>query len=342
MKVMVTGGAGYIGSLLLKELLDTGFKVVCLDRFYFGFEPVNQYKNNPNFEIVKKDIRDLTKEDFKEIEIVMDLAALSNDPAGEINPDITMAINFKGRAKVARLAKASGVRRYILSSSCSVYGDTSGASAKEDYEVNPLTTYATANHMAEEAVLRLNDTKFCVTVLRLATVFGLSYRMRFDLVVNVMTLNAIQTGKVNILGGGNQWRPLIHVKDVAFAFINVAQSKSSLVAGERFNVGSNNQNFTVRALAYIVRENLPFAVEIVDTPTDLDKRNYRIEFTKINTVLAFQCKYSPSDAIKEIYEAIKLNEVDTGLRTRTVEWYKHIINSKRLLNEIELKGRLLK
>jgi nucleoside-diphosphate-sugar epimerase len=341
MNILITGGGGYIGSMLVGQLLKKGHCIKCVDRFFFGMDILKEFKKNSHLELIKNDIRDLQLDNFLGVDVVMDLAALSNDPAGDLDPSITTEINHEGRARVAKLAREAGVRKYILSSSCSVYGDTGGEMANEEFGVNPLTVYAKANYAAEQASLSLASNNFSVTILRLATVFGLSARMRFDLVINLMTLNAIETGKINILGGGNQWRPLVHVQDVADAFINVAEAENVKVSSQIFNVGSNRQNYTIRALAYIVRESLPFNVQIVDTAADIDKRNYRIDFDKIARVLKFDCRYSPSYAVNEIYDAIKMNLIDVGIRTRTVEWYKYLIAAKKIVNEVECNGRIL-
>src|SRR5215472_17079155 len=211
--VLVTGAGGYIGSTLCAVLLEAGYKVIGLDRYYFGLDLLRDLMANPNFKPVVHDEREVSEEHLEGVAAVCDLAALSNDPSGELQPELTVSVNHKARVRVAELAKKVGVKRYVLASSCSVYGAAESESLTETSEPRPLTTYAKANLAAEKSVLPLNSKDFTVTVLRQATVFGLSRRMRIDLVLNLMTLNAVQKGKIYITGGGQQWRPLVHVRD---------------------------------------------------------------------------------------------------------------------------------
>jgi nucleoside-diphosphate-sugar epimerase len=178
-------------------------------------------------------------------------------------------------------------------------------------------------------------------VLRQATVFGLAKRMRFDLVINLMTLNAVQKGKIFVLGGGRQWRPIVHVKDTARAFAMVLDAGEKVVNGEIFNVGGSEQNYQIVSLAYIVRENLPFPVALDVVPDDSDARNYSVSFDKIQRVLGFTPKHTPADGVKEIYEALKLGRIDTDLKTITVKWYQHIMEAKRLVDTLAIDGRIL-
>jgi nucleoside-diphosphate-sugar epimerase len=176
-------------------------------------------------------------------------------------------------------------------------------------------------------------------VLRNATVFGLSPRMRFDLVVNLMTLNAVQTGKIFVLGGGRQWRPLVHVRDVARAFITLLNAEPEKVAGQVFNVGADN--YQVLSVAYIVRETLPFRIDIEVAPDDADKRDYNVSFDKIRKVLAFNANVTVPEGIREIYESLKMGLVSATPETVTVGWYRSIIEAEKLLSRIKLNGRLI-
>jgi nucleoside-diphosphate-sugar epimerase len=209
----------------------------------------------------------------------------------------------------------------------------------EKSEPKPLTVYAKANLMAERDVLPLADGRFTVTVLRQATVFGLSRRMRFDLVINLMTLNAVQKGQIYVLGGGKQWRPVVHVADTAKAFLRVLESDSNVVNGEIFNVGATNMQ--VLSLAYIVRENIPFPVQMEVVPDDPDKRNYNVSFEKIKGQLNYQTKYSPTDGVREIYEALKMGTTSPEPYSYTVKWYNQIIAAKALIDRVMIDGRLL-
>lgn len=338
-KVVVTGAGGYIGTQLVRDLVKEGHQVLAVDRFFFGMEPVSEFVNNKNVTLLKKDIRDLTVGDVKGFDAVCDLACLSNDPAGEIDPQLTYQINRDGRIHVAKTAKAAGVEKYIISSSCSVYGQGEEPQLTEESPTNPISVYAKSTLEAEQTNLGLADNNFSVTALRNATVFGLSTRMRFDLVVNLMTLTAFQKSRIIVMGGGEQWRPLVHVSDVAKAFITTVNSDSSVINREIFNIGLDN--FQVKNLAYMVRDLLPFQIEIDIAPDDADKRNYNVEFNKAKNRLQFTGKISVEDGIKEIYSALKAGKVDVGTRTVTVSWYKNILDANNLINSIELNGRVI-
>ena len=302
MNVLVTGGGGYIGSVLIPMLLEGGYKVKCLDRFFFGEETLADVAGDPNLEIIKDDIRWFDPKILQDVDAVMDLAALSNDPSGELDPSKTIEINYKGRVRVANLAKKYGVSKYILASSCSVYGFQDEI-VNEKSQTNPLTTYAKANLSAENEVLPLADDSFCVTVLRQATVYGLSPRMRFDLAINGMVLGFYKNRKIPIMRDGTQWRPFVHVKDTSRAFIMVLDSDPSTVNKEIFNVGSNDQNLQILPLAKLIAEaiDLPFEFEWYGSP---DKRSYRVDFTKIERVLGFKLKYTPRKGAREVYDAL--------------------------------------
>jgi len=338
MRVLVTGGAGYIGSILCRMLLEKGYDVVCLDRFFFGMEPIAEIADK--IKIIKDDIRWFDPRILNGIDAVLDLAALSNDPSGEMNPQKTLEINYKGRVRVAQLSKKYGVKKYVLASTCSVYGFQDGW-ITENSPVNPLTTYAKAAVMAEKDILPLADRSFCVTILRQATVYGYSPRMRFDLAVNSMVLSLYKYGKIFIGGDGKQWRPFVHIKDTSNAFIKVLESEEELVNGQIFNVGSNEQNFQIFELAKLIAEslNMPFVYEFQGSK---DTRSYRVKFDKIREVLGFETKYTIKDGAKEIYEKLKegkLNPDDP--KTITVNWYKYLLNAQKLIKEVELNGIIL-
>lgn len=339
--VLITGAGGYIGSTLCEQLLNNGFKVIAYDRFFFGKEVLADLALNPNLKLVQKDIRDCEVADFVGVDVVCDLAALSNDPSGDIDPKLTRDINCLGRQRVAQKAKESGVGRYILSSSCSVYGAGDSCFLTEESPVHPLTEYARSSFSAEQGALALADEHFTVSVFRLATVFGVSRRMRFDLVINIMTLHAVEKGVINILGAGDQWRPLVHVRDVAQAFYQTMMAERGKVQKQIFNIGRNDHNLQVLAIAYAVREALPFPVQIEKIPSDADKRDYKVCFDKVHDQLEFLPEMTPADGVREVYEDLKLGRISPGSRTSTVQWYKYLMEADRILQSVKLKGRLL-
>jgi len=273
------------------------------------------------------------------VDAVVDLASLSNDPSGELNPSKTYDINYLGRVRVAKLSKEYGVRRYVLASTCSVYGFQEEI-LDENSPTNPLTTYAKSNVLAEKDVLLLADEKFTVTVLRQATVYGLSPRMRFDLAINGMVLGIYKNKKIPVMRDGKQWRPFVHVKDTSKAFITVLESPEDKVNKQIFNVGSNEQNIQIFPLAELLKEalSLPFEIEWYGSP---DKRSYRVNFDKIRSFLGFVPSYTPKEGAREVYEALEKGIVTDSLKTKTVEWYKHLLETHRLMREVLLKDTIL-
>ena len=334
----MTGGAGYIGSILCRLLLEKDYDVTCLDRLFFGIDSIKDIEDK--MELVKDDVRWFKPEILKGIDAVVDLASLSNDPSGELDPEKTLEINHKGRVRVANLSKKYGVSRYVLASTCSVYGFQEGVLTEES-SLNPLTTYAKASVLAEKEVLALADKSFTVTALRQATVYGYSPRMRFDLAINGMTLGFFKHGKIPIMRDGKQWRPFVHVKDTSNAFIRVLESEPELVNGQIFNTSSDEQNVQVLDLAKLVAEavGLPFNYEWYGSP---DNRSYRVSFRKIKETLGFQPHSTLRDGAKEVFDALKegrLNADDP--RTITVKWYKHLLEMHSFLKNIEIDGALL-
>jgi nucleoside-diphosphate-sugar epimerase len=337
-KILVTGAGGYIGSTLTRMLLEAGYNVVALDRFFFGRQTLPPEGNN--LEIVQADIRWMDEGVFKGIDAVIDLAAISNDPAGELHQERTWEINHQARARNAQLAKKMGVARYILPSSCSTYGFQEGL-LNEESSLNPLTTYAKANLKAEQDVLPLADDDFTVVVIRQATVYGLSYRMRFDIAINGMVKGFSQNGKIPILRDGTQWRPFVHVKDTSRAMMLLLEADPNVINGEVFNVGSDDQNVQIMPLAKLVAEacELPFEYEWYGDP---DVRSYQVSFQKIGEKLGFETQHTPKSGAKEVFDAIRNEEVDPDdPRWITVKWYSHIMDMHEFLRDIELDGVLL-
>lgn len=336
MKVIVTGAGGYIGSILTPMLLEAGHEVVALDRFFFG----DTLPKHPSLELRRRDSRFITAGDLEGADAVIDLVAISNDPSGEEFRDETLAINWRARASTAALAKSVGVKRYILPSSCSIYGfQDKDTVVDETWPTNPLTTYAVANERAENDVLPLADAGFCVVVLRQATVYGLSRRMRFDLAINGMTYGAYKTGKLPLMRDGSQWRPMVHVSDTAKAQIFMLTAPAEQVNGQIFNVGSAENVYQLKPLAEIVARETPRDVEI-EFYGEVDHRSYRVSFDKIEK-LGWKAARRAEDGVREICAAM-----DAGLekddRTITLAWYRRLEDLKREIAALELHGGMVR
>lgn len=338
MKILVTGGAGYVGSVLVPELVNQGHYVKCLDRFFFGSEYLASKQFEGKVELVKDDIRWFDSNILKDIDVVMDLAALSNDPVGDLDPEKTYQINHLGRSRVAQLSKKSGVKQYILASSASVYGQQNTV-VNEDSQVNPITDYSKANRKAEIDTLQLNDNSFTVTVLRFSSIYGISPRMRFDLAVNSMALELFKTGKIIVRGKSNT-RPFLHIKDAARAYLVVINSTKDKISGQIFNVGSDDQNYEMYKLAKEVGDSIgkKYDIEAKDTH---DHRSYVASFKKIKETLGFTTKFTVKDGSIEIYQALESGELIDSKKTITVEWYKHLLYSDNLVKEVSLNNKIL-
>ena len=338
MNVLVTGGAGYIGSVLSRILLEKGYNLTILDRLFFGTDSIKEISDQ--ITLIKDDIRFFNPHTLDGIDAIIDLAALSNDPCGELEPEKTLEINYKGRVRVAKLAKKNGIKKYVLASTCSVYGFQEEI-ITERSDLNPLTTYAKASMMAEKEILPLADKSFSPTVLRQATVYGFSYRMRFDLAINGMVLGFYKKGKIPIMRDGKQWRPFIDVSDTSNAFIKVLEAEDDLVNGQIFNSGSDEQNIQIIDLAKLVAESidLPFNFSWYGDP---DSRSYRVSFNKIKQILNFKPNCSIRTGARKMFDALiegKLNPDDP--RTITVKWYKHLLDMQKFLKDTEINGELL-
>lgn len=337
--VLITGGAGYIGSVLTETLLNAGHRVRIVDRMFFGRGIIAELEKRENLTVLKDDIRYIGESAFEGVDVVLELAGISNDPASDLEPRITEEINHAGPVRIAGLAKKMGVPRYIFSSSCSIYGQGKSDSLDEESPKAPVSLYAKSKIEAEEQLFELNDDRFAVTSLRNATVYGLSYRMRFDLVINIMTLYAYKNRRLFVLGGGRQWRPLVHVKDVAQAFIVAMEAPRDLVAGQVFNVGSNEQNYQIYQIAQMVRDVVPHTdVEVV--PDDPDKRSYKVKFDKIFSVLGFKVEKTPYEGIVEIKQALERGDIEDSIRTKTVHYYQYLLDAEKLLREVSYEGRI--
>jgi len=321
LKILVTGGAGYIGSVLIGELLNKDYEVICLDRLIFGDKGIKKYLDRDNFKLIIDDTRSFKPELLHNIDIVIDLAAISQpDPLGILSKDLFYKINYEGSLRVANLSKKYGVKRYIFASTCSVYGFQNGLISEES-SVNPLEEYARTKLMVENELKLLSSKKFCTTILRFATVYGLSDRMRFDLVVNGMTLSLYKSGIIKVMRPGTQIRPVVHIKDVVRAIIMVIEAEEEKICGEIFNVGSNEQNYQIYELAEIIGNSIgkSFNIEWYGEP---DTRSYRVDFTKIKNHLGFKTLYTPREGAKEIYKALENGEITDEPDTNVIHWWK--------------------
>ena len=335
--ILVTGAGGYIGTTLVPLLLDEGYTVRAIDRFFFGRGLLPEHDQ---LDIVVEDTRKLGPEHFEGVDAVIDLAAISNDPSGELFQDATLEINRDSRVRAAHLAKRSGARRYILPSSCSIYGfQADGVVADETSPTNPLTTYARANEMAEKGVLPLADEKFCVVVLRQATVYGLSPRMRFDLAINGMTYGAWTTGRLPLMRDGTQWRPMVHVRDTARAQMFMLEADPSTVNGQIFNVGSAGNTYQIGPLGELVAGYVPRGVE-TEWYGDPDHRSYRVSFDKIEA-LGHRAERTAEDGVAEICQALEAGTIDKTIQTITLDWYKELARWHRIIHEVEMYGGIV-
>ena len=336
-RILVTGAGGYIGTTLVPLLLDAGYAVRAVDRFFFGRHLLPEHDR---LDVVVEDNRKLASGHFEGVDAVIDLAAISNDPSGELFQEATLRINRDSRVRAARLAKDAGVRRYVLPSSCSIYGfQEDGVVATETSPTNPLTTYARANEMAEQGVLPLADEGFCVVVLRQATVYGLSPRMRFDLAINGMTYGAWKTGRLPLMRDGTQWRPMVHVRDTARAQTFMLEADPGKVNGQIFNVGSAGNVYQIGPLGELVAGYVPREVEI-EWYGDPDVRSYRVAFDKIEA-LGYRTEKTAADGVAEICEALEAGTLDKTIRTITLDWYRELARWHRIIREVEMYGGIV-
>jgi len=338
LNILVTGGAGYVGSVVIPELVKEGHQIKCLDRFFFGKEFLSKKEFENNVELIKDDIRWFDGKILDDVDVVIDLAALSNDPVGELDPSKTFDINYLGRSRVARLCKNAGVKKYILASSASIYGQQQDI-VDENSPIKPLTAYSKANRMAEVDNLLLHDENFTVTTLRFSSIYGVSPRMRFDLAVNSMVLELYKTGKILVRGKSNS-RPFIHLNDAARAYGMVIKANDDKINGQIFNVGSDDQNYQMDKLAIEVGDSIgkKYELELKDTH---DHRSYVASFKKIKETLGFETKYTVADGSAEIYKALGTGELVDSMRTITVEWYKQLQSNPELSKEVILHNKIL-
>lgn len=340
-KILVTGAGGYLGIALCETLLKKGYQVIALDRYFFGMDKMAIFDGQANIQIVREDIRYCSVELFKGVDVVMDLAGLSNDASAEIDPQLTVAINYKGSERFAREAKKHGVKRYIYSSSASVYGAGAKNSLTETDELAPQTEYAKSKVAIEKVLHELKDENFSPVILRNATMFGYAPRMRFDLAINIMTLRAWKDRVIYIMGGGEQWRPFVHVLDAVQAFVLSLEAPKEKIHGEIFNVGSTELNYQIKQLAKFVLDVIP-NVQIHTIPDDPDKRTYNLNFDKIQNVLGFQVTHRVHEGIVEIKQALEKGILNPDDQTcYTLQWYKSLITWSKRIKELSYNDQII-
>lgn len=344
MHVLVTGGAGYIGSTLVPQLLDDGHHVKVVDRFYFGQEPLApaMARHGTRLTLCRADVRGIQPAEFSGMDAVVDLAGISNDPSCELDPRLTEAINRDGSLRVQQEALRAGTARYVFASSCSVYGHGAEEQLTEDSPLRPVSLYARCKAEAEHRMLeRSRGSSMSFTALRFATLFGVSGRTRFDVAVNVMTKNAYVDRKITVEGGGRQWRPFVHVGDVASSIRLVLSATRERVASQVFNVGSDENNVRILNLAYRVRDHVP-GTEVIMAPTDPDLRDYNVSFKKLRETLGFVPKRSVDDGIVEILAALREGRIDPqDRRGYTLKQYSFLAEVERTFQQTAIEGRVL-
>lgn len=322
MKVFVTGVNGYIGAVLAPYLMERGLTVLGLDTGYYRDGWL--YSDNRHLafspQTINKDLRNITAKDLEGCDAVAHLAELSNDPLGQNNPQVTHGINHRGSVALAENARAVGIKRFVYTSSCSVYGAGTGDFLDETAQVNPQTAYAECKVLVERDVGAMAGADFCPVFLRNATAYGPSPRMRFDIVINDLSALAWTTKKIAMISDGSPWRPVVHVEDICEAIYRSLVAPEEAVRGKVFNVGQNSDNYRVRELAQIVAAEFP-GCEISVGPPSADNRSYRVNFDRISTELpGFKCKYTARDGARqlhEIFERIQMSDETYKFRAYT-------------------------
>lgn len=333
--VLVVGGGGYIGSHVVEQLLAEGFLVRVFDTFRYGRNVLADFQNNPNLELIEGDISDIYKLTLamQGVGSVVHLAGIVGDPACAVDPELTRHVNIVSTRILKESVKAFGVRRFIFASSCSVYGSSAKEVSEKD-KLNPVSLYAQTKIDSENELLQDTYDAFHPTILRFATVFGHSRKPRFDLVTNLFVAQAYHKGVVT-LTGKDQWRPFIHVKDVARSIVTVLKAPESVVSRQIFNVGDQELNMQIGSLAHLARDIVKKSktnktVRILEKTNSKDKRNYFVSFEKIKSVLSFQSTVSLDEGMKEMYKNWKDHTYD---RDYTDGYYSNLESAKELKQE---------
>ncbi|MCX6044735.1 MAG: SDR family oxidoreductase [Chloroflexi bacterium] len=346
MRVLVTGHNGYVGSVMVPFLMAAGHEIVGLDTNLYKGSTFGGLTDRPQIREIEKDIRDVNARDLDGFQAVIHLAALSNDPLGDLNPELTYVINHRASVRLAELARRVGTERFIFASSCSNYGAAGDDWLDETSPFNPVTAYGISKVRVEQDVAKLANAYFSPTFMRSATAYGVSPRLRFDVVLNNLVAWAYTTGRVHIKSDGTPWRPIVHVEDMARAFLAVLQAPRELVHKQAFNVGRPEENYRVRDLADIVVKTVPGSHIEYAQDAGPDKRCYRVDSSKIARVLPdFKPQWTAERGAQELYAAyqkvdLRLEDFE-GPRYRRISHIQLLINNGQLNDNLRWRERIL-